>query len=39
MTTLIVDQIERLNKAKADIKALIIAKGGIVPDSGTKPHP
>ena len=33
MTTLIADQIERLNKAKADIKASIIAKGGIVPDA------
>ena len=33
MTTLIADQIERLNKAKADIKASIIAKGGIVPDT------
>ena len=33
MTTLIANQIERLNKAKADIKASIIAKGGIVPDT------
>lgn len=32
MTTLIANQIERLNKAKVDIKASIIAKGGIVPD-------
>ena len=33
MTTPIANQIERLNKAKADIKASIIAKGGIVPDT------
>ena len=33
MTTSIANQIERLNKAKADIKASIIAKGGIVPDT------
>ena len=33
MTTLIANQIERLNKAKSDIKASIIAKGGIVPDT------
>ena len=33
MTTLIADQVERLNKAKTDIKASIIAKGGIMPDT------
>ena len=33
MTTPIANQVERLNKAKADIKASIIAKGGIVPDT------
>ena len=31
--TTIQTEIERLNKAKADIKASIIAKGGIVPDT------
>lgn len=35
MTTPIANQIERLNKAKSDIKASIIAKGGIVPDTAT----
>ena len=33
MATPVANQIERLNKAKTDIKASIIAKGGIVPNT------
>ena len=35
MTTLIANQIERLNKAKADIKTAIINKGGTISDTAT----